>query len=57
MPGSRLLCGGLRPPPDGFAYYECSSQADLMNTPTCRSITADTVDNAVAGRLLGAPQP
>ena len=61
--GSRLLrC--LRPPDqqltirdDGFAYYECSSKADLMSTPTCRSITADTVDNAVAGRLLGALDP
>ena len=42
---------------DGFAYYECSSKADLMSTPACRSVTADTVDNAVAGRLLGALNP
>ncbi len=42
---------------DGFAYYECSSKANLMNTPACRSITAETVDNAVAERLLGALNP
>jgi DNA invertase Pin-like site-specific DNA recombinase len=42
---------------DGFAYYECSSKADLMNTPACRSVTAETVDDAVAERLLAALNP
>ena len=42
---------------DGFAYYECSSKANLMSTPACRSITAETVDNAVAERLLAALNP
>jgi DNA invertase Pin-like site-specific DNA recombinase len=42
---------------NGFAYYQCSSKTDLMNTPTCRSITADTVDNTVAERLLDALNP
>ena len=42
---------------NGFAYYECSSKTDQMNTPTCRSITAETVDNAVAERLLDALNP
>lgn len=42
---------------NGFAYYECSSKANQMDTPTCRSITADTVDNAVAERLLDALNP
>jgi hypothetical protein len=37
---------------DGFAYYECASKADLVSTPVCRSITAGTVDSAVAERLL-----
>jgi DNA invertase Pin-like site-specific DNA recombinase len=41
----------------GFAYYECSSRTDQMHTPTCRSITSDTVDNAVAERLLEALNP
>jgi DNA invertase Pin-like site-specific DNA recombinase len=41
----------------GFAYYECSSKANQLNTATCRSITADTVDNAVAERLLDALDP
>jgi hypothetical protein len=42
---------------NGFAYYECSSRTDQMHTPTCRSITSDTVDNAVAERLLEALNP
>jgi DNA invertase Pin-like site-specific DNA recombinase len=41
----------------GFAYYECSSRANLLSTPACRSITAETVDNAVAERLLDALDP
>ena len=43
---------------DGLAAYECSaSRADHMATPTCRSITAATVDEAVAERLLEAINP
>ena len=43
---------------DGVAAYECSaSRADQMATATCRSISAVTVDDAVAGALLGALNP
>jgi hypothetical protein len=43
---------------NGFAAYECSaSRADQMATPTCRSISAVTVDEAVAERLLDALNP
>ena len=37
--------------------YECSSRADRLTTPTCRSVTAATVDDAVAERLLAALTP
>jgi hypothetical protein len=36
------------------AAYECSSRADRLTTATCRSVTAATVDDAVAARLLAA---
>ena len=43
---------------DGYAAYECSaSRADQMATPTCRSISAVSVDEAVAARLLDALNP
>jgi DNA invertase Pin-like site-specific DNA recombinase len=43
---------------NGHAAYECSaSRADQMATATCRSITAATVDDAVADRLLDALNP
>lgn len=43
---------------NGHAAYECSaSRADQMATPSCRSITAITVDGAVAERLLDALNP
>jgi DNA invertase Pin-like site-specific DNA recombinase len=43
---------------NGHAGYECSaSRADHMATPTCRSISASTVDDAVAERLLAALNP
>ena len=43
---------------NGHAAYECSaSRADQMATPTCRSISAVTVDEAVAGRVLEALNP
>jgi DNA invertase Pin-like site-specific DNA recombinase len=54
-------CGrpmGTRYHRNGLAAYECSaSRADHMATPTCRSISAVTVDEAVAGRLLEALNP
>jgi excisionase family DNA binding protein len=37
--------------------YECSSRADRLTTPTCRSVAASTVDDAVAERLLAALNP
>ena len=37
--------------------YECSSRADRLTTPTCRSVVATTVDAAVAARLLDALTP
>jgi DNA invertase Pin-like site-specific DNA recombinase len=37
--------------------YECSSRADRLTTPTCRSVTAATVDDAVAEFLLAALTP
>jgi DNA invertase Pin-like site-specific DNA recombinase len=37
--------------------YECSSRADRLTTPNCRSIAASTVDDAVAERLLEALNP
>ena len=43
---------------NGHAAYECSaSRADQMATPTCRSIAAGTVDDAVTERLLDALCP
>jgi DNA invertase Pin-like site-specific DNA recombinase len=37
--------------------YECSRRADRLTTPTCRSVAAATVDDAVAARLLAALDP
>ena len=37
--------------------YECSSRADRLTTPTCRSVAAATVDEAVAEVLLDALTP
>jgi DNA invertase Pin-like site-specific DNA recombinase/transposase-like protein len=43
---------------NGHAAYECSaSRADHMATPTCRSIAAVSVDEAVAERLIEALNP
>jgi hypothetical protein len=42
----------------GQAAYECTARrVDQMATPTCRSISAISVDEAVAGRLLEALDP
>jgi hypothetical protein len=37
--------------------YECSSRADWLTMPTCRSVAAATVDDAVADVLLDALTP
>jgi DNA invertase Pin-like site-specific DNA recombinase len=37
--------------------YECSSRAGRLTTPTCRSVAAATVDEAVAAALLDALTP
>jgi len=42
---------------DGKGAYECHSRKDQQATPTCRSISAHTVDDAVAERLLAALNP
>ena len=43
---------------NGHGAYECSaSRADQMATPTCRSIAAACVDDAVAETLLAALNP
>jgi DNA invertase Pin-like site-specific DNA recombinase len=43
---------------NGIAAYECPARrVDQMATPTCRSITAASVDDAVAEALLAALNP
>jgi DNA invertase Pin-like site-specific DNA recombinase len=43
---------------NGHPAYECAaSRADQMATPTCRSVSAATVDDAVAERVLEALTP
>jgi hypothetical protein len=39
------------------AAYGCTSRHDLLNTPTCRSVAASTLDEAVVERLLAALNP
>jgi len=58
-----IFCGSCGKPmrtnyhTDQRPSYECSSRADRLTTPTCRSVAAATVDDAVAGMLLGALTP
>jgi excisionase family DNA binding protein len=58
-----ITCGSCGKPmrtnyhTDARPAYECSRRADRLTTPTCRSIAAATVDNAVADRLLQALNP
>jgi DNA invertase Pin-like site-specific DNA recombinase len=58
-----IACGSCGKPmrtnyhTDQTPSYECSSRADRLTTPTCRSVAASTVDNAVAERLLAALNP
>ncbi|MCA1679500.1 MAG: recombinase family protein [Actinobacteria bacterium] len=58
-----LLCGGCGRQmstryQSGHGYYECSkARADHIETPRCRSVRSDTLDQAVARRLLEALSP
>ncbi|MGH3432610.1 MAG: recombinase family protein [Thermocrispum sp.] len=58
-----IACGSCGKPmrtnyhTDARPAYECSSRADRLTTPTCRSVAASTVDDAVAERLLAALNP
>ncbi|MGH3212822.1 MAG: recombinase family protein [Trebonia sp.] len=58
-----IYCGSCGKPmrtnyhDDDHAAYECSSRADRLTTPTCRSVSAVTVDDAVAAVLLEALAP
>jgi excisionase family DNA binding protein len=58
-----IFCGSCGKPmrtsyhTDARPAYECSSRADRLTMPTCRSVAAATVDDAVAGVLLDALTP
>ena len=58
-----IACGSCGKPmrtnyhSDQRPAYECSGRADRQTTPTCRSVVAATVDDAVADRLLAALNP
>ena len=58
-----LVCGGCGGQMStryqaGRGYYECSkSRADRVQTPRCRSVRSDTLDAAVARRLLESLSP
>jgi len=57
-----IYCGSCGKPmrtsyhTDARPSYECA-RADRLTTPTCRSVAAATVDDAVAGALLDALTP
>ena len=58
-----MICGSCGKPmrtnyhSDQRPAYECSGRADRLTTPTCRSIAASTVDDAVAEQLLNTLNP
>ncbi len=58
-----IACGSCGKPmrtnyhTDQRPSYECSSRADRLITPTCRSVAAATVDAVVAAALLNALTP
>jgi excisionase family DNA binding protein len=58
-----IYCGSCGKPmrtnyhDDDHPAYECSSRADRLTTPSCRSVSAVTVDDAVAAALLEALTP
>jgi DNA invertase Pin-like site-specific DNA recombinase len=55
-----IYCGSCGKPmrtnyhDDDHPAYECSGRADKLTSPSCRSVAAATVDDAVAGVLLDA---
>jgi DNA invertase Pin-like site-specific DNA recombinase len=58
-----IACGSCGKPmrtnyhTDQRPSYECSSRADRLTTPACRSVAAATIDDTVAGVLLDALTP
>ncbi|TQC38354.1 recombinase, partial [Rhodococcus sp. WS4] len=58
-----LVCGSCGKPmctnyrTDQRPSYECSSRADRLTTPNCRSVVAFTVDDVVAERFVAAVDP
>jgi DNA invertase Pin-like site-specific DNA recombinase len=58
-----IFCGSCGKPmrtnyhSDQRPSYECSSRADRLMTPSCRSVVAATVDDAVAATLLEVLTP
>src|SRR5258707_918481 len=58
-----IVCGSCGKPmrtnyhTDQRPAYECSSRADRLTTPTCRSVAAATIDDAVVRVLLDALTP
>lgn len=58
-----MICGSCGKPmrtnyhTDQRPAYECSGRADRLTTPTCRSIAASTVDDAVTEQLLNTLNP
>jgi len=58
-----IACGSCGKPmrtnyhSDQRPSYECSSRADRLTTPTCRSVVAATVDDTVAAALLEVLTP
>ena len=58
-----IICGSCGKPmttnyhTDQRPSYECSSRRDQLTTPTCRTVAAACVDEAVTGALLTALTP
>ena len=58
-----IMCGSCGKPmmtnyhTDQRPSYECSSRRDRLTTPSCRTVVAACVDDAVAGALLDALTP
>ena len=58
-----IICGSCGKPmmtnyhTDQRPSYECSSRRDRLTTPSCRTVAAACVDDAVAGALLDALTP
>jgi len=58
-----IICGSCGKPmmtnyhTDQRPSYECSSRRDRLTTPSCRTVVAACIDDAVAGALLDALTP